>query len=95
VHRQEEPHAVAVVSACMTREGFPTFVWNEVAVTTEEQAEGVQYELVEKRLLADGLEEPFVHFPEEDSPAFLHPAVRALASASEPVPVIVFAQEDR
>jgi hypothetical protein len=92
---EEEPHPVAVVSACMTREGFPTFVLNEVAVTTEEQAEGVQYELVEKRLLADGLEEPFVHFPEAESPSFLHPAVRALAAVAEPVPVIAFAQEDR
>jgi hypothetical protein len=73
----------------MTREGFPTFVLNEVAVTTEEEAEGVHFVRVEKRLLADGFEEPFVHFPDGEAPDFLHPAVRALAGAT------VFAPEDR
>jgi hypothetical protein len=86
---QEALHTVAVVSACMTREGLPTFVLNEVVVTTEERDEGVHFDRVEKRLLAKGFEEPFVHFPDGEAPDFLHPAVRALAGAT------VFAQEDR
>jgi hypothetical protein len=95
MNSQEAPHTVAVVSACMTVEGFPTFVLNEVRVTTEEQAEGVHYPEAEKCLLDGGFEEPFVHFDEGESPAFLHPAVRALAGAAGHVPVSAFAQEDR
>jgi hypothetical protein len=65
-----------VVSACMQRNGRPTFALNVVEVTREEAENGIQYYLVEADLLQAGYEEPFVHFPEEDAAAFLHPAVR-------------------
>ncbi len=67
---------IAVVTACMTAHGTPEFVLTTVAVTQDEQDNGVHYYLVEADLLEAGYEEPFTHFDETESPAFLHPAVR-------------------
>jgi hypothetical protein len=66
---------IAVVTACMRRDGTPTFAKTEVAVTDEEVENGVQFYLVEAELLEAGFEEPFVHFPENEAPVFLFPAV--------------------
>jgi hypothetical protein len=68
--------SIAVVSACMTAHGAPTFALNEVEVTQEEAENGVHYYLAQANLLEAGYEEPFVHFDAEEAPAFLHPAVR-------------------
>ena len=57
-------------------DGTPAFALNEVAVTQDEAENGIHYYLVEADLLEAGFEEPFVHFDEDEAPAFLHPAVR-------------------
>jgi hypothetical protein len=67
---------IAVVSACMTVAGLPDLALNQVEVTPEEVENGIHYCLAEAQLLRDGYEEPFVHFSEEEAPAFLHPAIR-------------------
>jgi hypothetical protein len=67
---------IAIVSACMTSNGLPTFAHNVVEVTQEEAENGIQYYLVEADLLQAGYEEPFVHFGADEAPAFLHSAVR-------------------
>jgi len=67
---------IAIVSACMKRDGTSAFALNEVTVTQEEAENGIHYYLAEAQLLENGFEEPFVHFGEGDSPAFLFPAVR-------------------
>lgn len=66
---------VIVVSACMTKDGLPTFVLNEVAVTQEEYENGQHYTLAEECLAAAGYEEPCVHFDEREAPSFLIAAV--------------------
>ena len=68
----------AIVTACMTQSGQPTFALAEVEVTEEEAVNGVHYYLVEAELLQHGYEEPFVHFDATESPPFLHAAVREL-----------------
>ena len=69
--------SIAVVSACMTSNGSPTFVLNEVEVTYDEALNGVHYYLAEAELLTGGYEEPYVHFDEfRELQPFLHPAVR-------------------
>ena len=67
---------VTVISAVMNASGLPDFALTEVEVTSDEAANGVQYDRVEERLVADGYEEPFVHFAGRESPDFLVPAVR-------------------
>jgi hypothetical protein len=66
----------AIVTACLTQSGKPTFALAEVEVTEEGAENGVHYYLVEAELLQHGYEEPFVHFDGTESPAFLHAAVR-------------------
>ena len=73
---------VAIVSACMKRDGTPAFALSDVEVTDEEMENGIQYYLAEGELLLQGFEEPFVHFEESESPPFLHPAVRQHLSVS-------------
>lgn len=68
---------IAVVSACMNRDGTPGFACNAVEVTHDEYENGVHYLLVQDRLMDAGFEEPWVHFDEMEAPAFLHPAVLA------------------
>jgi len=71
-----EKHTIVIVSACMRVDGTPHLAITEVAVTQEEIENGIHYYLAEAELLDAGFEEPFVHFAEDESPAFLHPAVR-------------------
>jgi hypothetical protein len=71
-----EKRRVILVSACMRSNGLPAFSLHEVEVTPEEFANGVQYDLAEQQLLADGFEEPFVHFTDSEGPSFLVPAVQ-------------------
>lgn len=66
---------IAVVTACMTSHGMPTFVRNTVEITHDEYENGSHYALAEIRLVAQDYEEPFVHFDQFEAPAFLHPAV--------------------
>jgi hypothetical protein len=65
-----------VVSACMRADGCPDFAVTQVAVTHEEAENGIHYYLVEAELLEAGYEEPFVHFDEDEAPAFLLSAVQ-------------------
>lgn len=67
---------ITVVTACLNAAGIADFAINEAEVTAEEYEEGIHIYLVEADLLEAGFEEPFVHFPESESPSFLHPAVR-------------------
>ena len=62
---------VTIVSAVMQADGRPTFAVTQVAVTSEEYANGVHYCLAETDLLEEGYEEPFVHFDSDEAPAFL------------------------
>ncbi len=73
---------ISIVSACMCRDGLPTFAITEVAVTPEEFENGVHYYLAEAELLKRGYEEPYVHFAENEGPAFLHDAVRQFLNLS-------------
>jgi hypothetical protein len=67
---------IAVVSACMSSDGTPTFTLYEVQVSHDEHENGVHYSLVETYLADDGYEEPYVHFDEREAPPFLFSAVR-------------------
>ena len=71
---------VAIVTACMTRAGLPTFARNEIAVSQEEAENGAHYYLAEVKLREEGYEEPYVHFATGEGPAFLHDAVREFLS---------------
>lgn len=75
---------VAIVTACMTANGTPTFALNTVEVTEDQLANGIHYYFVEAELLEAGFEEPFVHFDEGEAPAFLHPAVRQFLRLTPP-----------
>lgn len=66
---------IAIVSACMKRDGTPTFALNQVQVSQEEAENGIHYYLAEAELLEAGYDEPYVHFSEDEAPAFLFPAV--------------------
>src|SRR5262249_24074448 len=68
------------VSACMKPNGEATFAINQAEVTREEADNGIHFYLVEADLMQQGFEEPFVHFPESESPAFLLPAVEEYLS---------------
>lgn len=76
MYHWEGKYPIAIVSACMTQQGLPTLVLNEVEVTQEEAENGVHFYLVEADLLQAGYEEPYVHFDAVEFPAFSHPAVR-------------------
>jgi hypothetical protein len=73
---EQKKQPVTIVTACMTRNGTPEFAINEVEATPEEIENGIHYYLAEANLLEQGYEEPYVHFGEDESPAFLLPAVR-------------------
>jgi hypothetical protein len=72
----DRSHKRPIVTACLNADGNPDFALTEVNVTPEEIDNGAHYYLAEAHLLDQGYEEPFVHFAEDESPAFLHPAVR-------------------
>lgn len=71
-----DKRTIAIVTACMTKDGLPAFAINEVEVAQDQIDNGIHYYLAEADLLQAGYEEPFVHFGEDESPSFLHPAVR-------------------
>ena len=75
-----DKRTISVVTACMRSDGKPTFAQTEVAVTSEEAENGVHYYLTEAELLRAGYEEPFVHFSEDEMPAFLLAAVQQFLS---------------
>lgn len=77
----QEKGTVTVVSACMRGDGLAEFAITEVEVTPDEFENGIHIDLVEKTLFLRGFEEPFVHFPDQDSPPFLLPAVREYLNA--------------
>jgi hypothetical protein len=81
-----EKRPITVVTACMRADGCPDFALTRVAVTQEEAENGIQYYLVEAELLEAGYEEPFVHFGEEERPAFLLPAVQQYLAAGTRLP---------
>ena len=70
-----DQRTIAIVTACMTQAGLPTFARNEIAVSTEEAENGAHYYLAEAKLREDVYEEPYVHFAEGEGPAFLHQVV--------------------
>ncbi len=74
---------ITVVSACIRKDGFPTFAVHQVEVTPDEAENGVHYYLVEADLLEEGFEEPFVHFDEHEAPPFLLPAVQQYLAHSD------------
>ena len=83
----------AVVTACMRQDGRPTFVRTEVEVTPEEAENGVHYYLVEGELMDAGYEEPFVHFAEDEAPAFLFPAIEQSPGIETETIVLSLAEE--
>ena len=74
--QREGTRSISIVTACMLANGLPTFGLNHVEVTGEELENGIHYYLAEAELLQEGFEEPLLHFPEGDAPAFLFPAVQ-------------------
>jgi len=84
---------IAVVTACMRSDGKPTFARTEVAVTEEEAENGVHYYLVESELLEAGYEEPFVHFAEDEAPAFLFPSVEKCSGVETETVVLCLSEE--
>ena len=81
---QTDTRTIAIVTACMKADGTPTFALNQVEATQEQLENGIHYYLVEATLLENGFEEPFVHFDQNEAPAFLHAAVRQHLSHSAP-----------
>ena len=79
-----EKHSVPIVTACMTKQGLPTFTLNTVEVTDDEIANGIHLYLVEADLMLAGYEEPFTHFDQFEAPPFLHPAVRQHLAQQKP-----------
>jgi hypothetical protein len=71
----EGKRPVTIVSAVMPSDGFPDFAVTHVEVTPDEYDNGVHIYLAEADLLEAGFEEPFVHFPDDQAPLFLLPAV--------------------
>ena len=67
---------ITIVTACMRSDGLPHFAMTEVTATQEQIDNGIHYYLAESELLMQGLEEPFVHFDQNEAPSFLLPAVR-------------------
>jgi hypothetical protein len=68
--------SVTIASACMTSQGSPTFVLQDVEVTEEEYENGIHYAMAEDWLTDSGYEEPFVHFADSEAPAFLIDALK-------------------
>ncbi len=87
----EGARPLTIVTACMNADGTPDFALTTVEVTQEQIENGIHYYLAEAELLEAGYEEPFVHYDQDESPAFLHPAVRQYLglpqAVAESVPV--------
>jgi hypothetical protein len=84
---------ITVISACMSASGLPDFALNEVEVTHDDYENGVHYDYVVDKLVDAGYEEPFVHFDEIDSPAFLVPAVKEYLGRDATEPITVTSSE--
>ncbi len=80
----EGKRPVTVVSAVMRRDGFPDFAVTQVEVTQDEYENGIHLYLAEADLLEAGYEEPFVHFPQDEAPPFLLPAVKEYLEIDTP-----------
>jgi len=77
---------VTIASACMTSQGSPTFVLQDVDVTEEEFENGIHYALAEDWLTDAGFDEPFVHFADEEAPAFLLDALKQQVAQALTIP---------
>jgi hypothetical protein len=55
-------------------------------VTPEERDNGVHYYVAEDQLIEAGYEEPYVHFDDQEAPAFLAAAVTESVAGSITVP---------
>jgi hypothetical protein len=88
-----DERTIPIVTACMNADGTPDFALTEVAVTPEQAENGVHYALAEAQLVQRGYEEPFVHFDAQESPDFLHQAVRQYLGLAPvptaPTPIVV------
>lgn len=71
----EGKREMVVVTACADASGRPTFAITKLAVTIEEYEDGGHYTMAEDDLFDRDYESPFVHFDEDEAPAFLLPAV--------------------
>jgi hypothetical protein len=89
----EGKRPVQIVTACLTAAGTPDFALNTVAVTRDEYDNAIHYYLAEADLLQAGYEEPFVHFDEFESPAFLHAAVQHYLRTHPDHPMIIATRE--
>ena len=69
-----DTRVIRMITACMRSDGTPTFARSEVEVTEDQAENGIHYYLAEAELLQQGFEEPMVHFPLSEAPAFLFPA---------------------
>jgi hypothetical protein len=72
----QDKYPITIVSAVMRSDGFADFAINEVEVTQDEYENGIHLYIVEAELIKAGYDEPFVHYPEGESPPFLLPAVK-------------------
>jgi hypothetical protein len=84
----EGKRAVTIVSAVMRPDGFADFAVTQVEVTQDEYENAIHLYLAEADLLEAGFEEPFVHFPQEEAPPFLLPAVRQYLDSAPPDPTL-------
>ena len=66
-----EERMIVIVTACMQTDGLPTFVVTNIEATEEDVHNGIHYARAEAQLLEGGYEEPFVHFADQETPAFL------------------------
>jgi hypothetical protein len=80
----EGKRPVTVVSAVMRPDGFADFAVTHIEVTQDEYENGIHLYLAEADLLEAGYEEPFVHFPEDEAPPFLLPAVQEYLASATP-----------
>jgi hypothetical protein len=72
----------------MRQDGFPDFAVTQVEVTQDGYENGEHIDLAVADLLQAGYDEPFVHFPETESPPFLLPAVREYLGSATPDVVV-------
>jgi hypothetical protein len=84
---------IAIVTACMRPDGTPTFARTEVEATDDQAENGIHYYLAEAQLLEQGFEEPFVHFAENEAPAFLFPAVQQAPGVETETIVLCLSEE--
>ena len=84
---------IAIVTACMHSDGTPTFARTEVEATEDQAQNGIHYYLAEAQLLAQGYEEPMVHFSESEAPAFLFPAIQEYLAVDCPVQIQILSEE--